>query len=234
MHSIWAEVAVACALGLVLFSCSDDGGGHEHTGGRTALKGTLVGPAGESGVLEITIEADRAALESALRAHADHPIPEGATRAGGSIRWYDGTQVGLSGYLDGAILEVHGRDPTSDGLYELDGTWIDGGLDGTYTGPNGAGTFTLSFAETVRVYCGTYTPTAGGTGGTWNLVVRGDEMVGLSRDTGDTATNRITGSLDSTGAFILNEGDATGVIDANDRVSGTYTDGTFQGERCDT
>ena len=228
MHSFWAEVAVACALGLILFSCSsDDDPGHT-TGGRTALRGTLVGPAGESGVLDVTIETARAALESALRAHAGHEIPEGATRASGNIRWSNGTAVGLVGWLEALLLQAHG------GGYELDGTWVDGGLDGTYTGPNGSGIFTLSYAETVRVYCGSYTQTGGGDSGTWNLVVRGDELVGLARSTGGDTTDTLTGSLDGTGAFPLNGGDASGVIDGNDRVSGTYSSGTFQGTRCDT
>jgi hypothetical protein len=228
MHSIWAEVAVAGVLGLLLCSCSDDGGG-DPAPGQTALKGTLVGPAAESGVLEIVIEADRAALESALRAHAGHEIPDGATRASGTIRWSGGAEpVGLVGWIQNSLLEVHG------GGYELDGTWVDGGMDGTYTGPNGSGTFTLAYAEDVRVYCGTYTQTGGGDGGTWNLVVRGDELIGLSRSSGGTATDTLTGSLDGTGAFTLNGGDATGVIDADGRVSGTYSNGTFQGARCDT
>ena len=53
-------------------------------------------------------------------------------------------------------------------------------LSGTYTGPNGAGSFALQAAVTgaVNVYCGTYKNNVAGKGsGTWNLVQGADNAL---------------------------------------------------------
>ncbi len=230
MGRIWMAAAVA----LVLFACGSDGGDGspgDHDSGSTSLKGSLVGPGGESGILAIEIETDVAALSHAFRGHTGEGVPQGAAIAHGTITWPGGGDpVGLTGSLNGQALDLSG------GGFQFFGTWGDGRMTGTYSGPNGSGRFAADVAADVRVFCGTYLADGGTDSGTWNVVVTGAEMIGLSRSATGTDTDALTGSLAEDGTFALNGGDAQGVI-TGDEVVGTYdtgsSRGTFEGTRCD-
>lgn len=219
------------ACGLALSACGGDDGGDGNGGGTTRLTGTLVGPAGESGVLEVVVE-DEGTQGSGLSGLAGaSPGADGGTPATGTITWTSGGTVSLSGTVMSVTLQLAGEG------YTLNGVWADGGLQGTYSGPNGSGSFTAGLAEEVRVYCGTYAETGGaGETGTWNMVVSGDTLTGLARNDMRDATDSLSGTLAADGTFTLNGGLAQGTITGDD-VSGTYdsgsSQGTFTGSRCD-
>ncbi len=73
------------------------------------------------------------------------------------------------------------------GGYSFVGRYSNGNISGTYTGPNGAGSFTAEVSgegETIKVYCGTYHETSPDTSvhGRFNLVIKGNVVTGITDD----------------------------------------------------
>lgn len=131
----------ALAFGLVLVACGGDD--DPNTKGRdqtTTLQGTLTGAA-ESGQLEIRVSSEVQASDHLLVAGHTTPLPAGARSAHGTIVWPDQSSLALSGQVLDSTLTLSG------GGFDLTGPWSESGVVGTYTGPNGPGSFTVGPAE---------------------------------------------------------------------------------------
>lgn len=134
--------------------------------------GVLAGGGGRTGVLELAIPRGAAKSAGLLPSFAlPAPASGGAVAA---IHLQSGT-VSLSGTFDPATgkLLLAGHD--ADGDWTLDGTFAADAFTGSYTSPDGPGSFVATHATSgggaLRLYCGT---AAGGNGGTWNLIVSAD------------------------------------------------------------
>jgi hypothetical protein len=119
------------------------------------------------------------------------------------------------------------------GGYSFAGTYSNGALLGTYTGPNGSGGFSTqssSGSDPVRVYLGSsVSQVQGHTNSTLNLVVKGNNLLGLAVNpdgertplsgtisglniTVTVAFGAISGTI-ATGTFIADFSSATGTYD---------------------
>jgi hypothetical protein len=218
-------IMLLVALASLCAGCSsstDSGSSSGGTSGVTpssgvAFRGTLTGK-GESGVIDATLPAGtKTASVSPLAGEAATNTVVATINLGG------GKTFSLTGTYDSAT----GTLTIAGGGFSLTGKLTGSTLTGTYTGPNGAGSFALQAAVTgaVNVYCGTYVDDAGGSGGgTWNLVQGADnKLSGSYTPTGGTGSGLLTGTL--TGAAIALQVSTGGVANgtlAGDTINGTY------------
>ena len=164
LHRLSILAFVAC---LPLFACSSTTTPSTEDSGATAptpsagapFRGTLTGKS-ESGIIDLTLPPGT--KTSSVRFLAD---PDAANAVNGTINLGNGKTVTLTGTYDSASGTVS----LTGGGYTLTGKLTGGTLSGTYTGPNGTGSFALqsTVSGAVVVFCGTYTGTSAGT---WNLV----------------------------------------------------------------
>ena len=192
---------VALATILTLAGCGgDDGTG---TSSSISFRGTFAGT-GDSGVIDVT---------------AASPITGTLTITGGPV-------INVTGDYDAAT----GAFTASGGGYSFTGTFADGTLNGTFTGPNGSGLLTAlpSNQMTVRVFCGSGggSSPGGSVSFTWNMVLSGNTLVGLSVETASSAApgeqTRLTGILSGNAILlVVIEGSATGTL-SGEMMSGTW------------
>jgi hypothetical protein len=141
-----------------------------------AFEGTFAGGS-VSGVLTLTFLAVASAPAAHRAPFAIVPVANAATVAvqaitiSGSLAITGGATYTLTGTYNASAnpqLTVSGGGYTITGNY----TASNGQLSGSLSGPGGiSGQWTVS-AGTVKVFCGTYTQTAGGSSsGTWNLTL---------------------------------------------------------------
>ncbi len=200
------------ALGLAATACDDgssgddgggggDGGGHQHE----TYRGTIVSGT-ESGILEVEVTAGE---------HSGGLLEQAAEGGAEGTITFDSGVVDLTGTFAGGVLTLSG------GGYQLSGSLSGGAISGTFTGPNGSGTFTVqpTASGAVQVYCGTY---SGADAGIWNLVEGSDGTLTGSYSGGGGSGN-LNGSRsgDAVSLTFLG-GTATGTI-AGDAVTGTWT-----------
>lgn len=182
------------------------------------LTGTIAGPGGASGRLEVDIH------EVPVVYGVNGAVWDG--NASGVVTWSTGGSVPLSGSFDPSTgsLELSG------GGYWLTATVVDGQATGEYAGPDGSGgTFVVTIGDTVEVYCGTYAGAADGHRGIWNVVRSGPSIGGIYHDEATDEGAVFYGAMDSDGVhFTVGGGSATGMLE-NGEVSGTYGDGSFSG-----
>lgn len=149
------------------------------TSNPTTYVGTL-GNSAEAGTMTLTFQS---APSKAAYSAASVPIT-------GSIK-IGGTTINLTGTYDPDTDNL----TVAGGEYTFTGHWSSGSITGSYTGPNGAGSFTAQGAESagaVKVYNGTYHETYPDTSnhGRFLLIFKGAVITGLT-DGGD----KIGGSL---------------------------------------
>lgn len=157
-----------------LFACDDggddpgDGAGGGASPTSSHLEGTFTGGTGESGLLSLHVTAG--ASSGGLLREVVNGTVAGTLTIGG-------VETALTGTFAAPALTISG------GGYSFSGTVTASGIAGSYTGPNGAGTFAVqdTAAGAVQVYCGTY---AGDASGTWNLVERADGALSGSANPG--------------------------------------------------
>lgn len=140
------------------------------------------------------------------------------------------TPVGLSGVsLTGTYASGSGAVNLSGGGRTLVGTISSGKLNGTYTGPDGAGTFGTQQGATssdVQLFCGSYT---GSSQGVWNLSKAGSTLSGAYADDGGGSA-QLTGSLSgSTINLSYSAGTATGTLATSTTMNGHWTAGAASG-----
>lgn len=212
-------------------------GGTPNTG-ATTFTGTISG-ATSSGTVDITIATAT-------------PRPQGGAfgaratvTATATVHVSGGGAIALTGTYD----DVANTISLTGGGWTFTGGLTSFGMEGTYTGPNGTGVFSVqqegTGTDTVTVFTGTFTHTvgAGTVDGTWNFAIRGTTLHGNAVATTGTVT-----ALD--GTFQASTGDvsivnpaapggaplAIGVIQASGIASGTYDNlageaGTWSGQR---
>src|SRR5712691_541915 len=104
----------------------------------TTFQGVLAGPLGESGVITLTTGTEAAAAASARLAGAVTTSSAVTENLSGRLLIIGSASIDLTGTLNTAT----GAIAVSGGGYSFAGTLSSGKVSGTYTGPNGAGTFT--------------------------------------------------------------------------------------------
>jgi hypothetical protein len=182
------------------------------------MSGTIAGPGGESGTLDVDVP------EASSTSGLLHDATDGAT---GTITWSTGGTVPLTGSYDPAT----GALTLSGGGYSLTATIKDGQGGGSYTGPKGTGSFVVTAGSGVEVFCGTFDNDDHTSYGVWNLVRTGSQLGGTYHDDARNAGGIISGKMASDGVhFTLDDVGATGSIDG-DSVSGTYANGHFEGSK---
>jgi hypothetical protein len=128
-------------------------------------QGELSG-ANETGVLVVTIESNTTAPARAR--WLDVPSLETAL---GTLTLSGGVTVDLSGTFDPSS----GALSLSGGGYAFAGSITNGSLGGSYTGPNGSGSFSLVPGGASQFFCGSFD---GSDSGVWNLVVGASSAAG--------------------------------------------------------
>jgi hypothetical protein len=159
---------------LSLGACNDDSAGGGGGAASTTFIGIAVGGTAkdESGSLVFVVDGTALAPPAALTTSSAAPFT-----VSGSVTLVSpaaGSQS-LTGTYDPAtdVLDVSG------GGYGFTGGY-DGAsrLEGTYTGPNGPGSFVAALeAVSAQAYCGTF---AGDDDGIWNFVVNGTVLSGTA------------------------------------------------------
>ena len=197
------------AAAAVSSGCSSNG--PDSSGPSGTYKGTLVG-SGASGVLTISFPAAGA---SRAAGSARFALVRAAEAASAPI-----TVTGTLTLTGGGVIQLTGVYNAS-GNPQLSLTGGGYGVFGNYTASNGTFSGTTTFgdgqtgfwtvsanAATVAVFCGTYTSTAGNGGGTWNLVLDGN--------------NHLSGAATQAGLL-------QGTFSSGNAISVTYTGGTAAG-----
>lgn len=204
-------LAAAFVLCLAPVAACDDGANEEGAGGaggagdaHASYEGTFSAGPGENGTMMVNVHSSHASsglLEGITDGSADGMLHMGAT------------MIDLIGTLAGSTLHLTG------GGYDFTGTITLTGIDGTYTGPNGPGSFSVQDISggAVAVYCGDYT---GDADGSWNLVERADgSLSGVALPGAGALTGTRTGDAIS---LTFDGGTATGTITGT-TASGVWT-----------
>jgi hypothetical protein len=120
----------------------------------TTFQGTLAGLAGQSGTIDVTIQATIASLRESFPFSLVVTLNAQTPTATGTIRINQTAPVSVSGSWNSANNTV----TLSGGGFTITGILAERNLTGTYTSVNGAGHFAaLSTADgTVTRFCGTY------------------------------------------------------------------------------
>ena len=171
-NTIWFALLVAAAL--LLTSCKKDDNTVTPPPTTTHASGTYTGMiagGSESGVLTLNIPTS-SALPKTMR-DATVITVSGTLNVGG-------TPITLSGTYDTSNDSLH----VSGGGYSFIGTYSNGVLVGSYTGPHGSGGFSTqssSGTDTVKVYLGSsQSQVSGHSSSTLNIVVKGNKLLGLA------------------------------------------------------
>ena len=231
---------------LVLAACSGNPVAPTGSGASTTFVGTLAGSGGQSGTLEVAIQASLAASVEDSGAPTVvinfGPLVLRAVAAtlsvSGTLSFVGGGSVALVGTYDDVTQAVM----VSGGGYTFEGTLSDdfSSLSGSFTGPNSGSFFTLTTnSGGVTTYCGTY---SGDISGVWNIAISsatGQVSGTWADDFGDAGL--ITGQLTGTSLAVTDPGtpgiSASGTLQGNS-LSGTWLDvsepgqtysGTFSG-----
>ena len=140
------------------------------------------------------------------------------------------TPVGLAGIsLTGTYASGSGAVNLTGSGRTLAGTISGGKLNGTYTGPDGLGSFGTqqgATASDVQLFCGTYT---GDSQGVWNLSKAGGTLSGAYADDGG-GSDELSGSVSgSTINLNFTGGTASGSLTTSTSMTGNWTAGTAHG-----
>lgn len=212
---------------LALGACSDDSSGGGGGGGAiTTFVGTVVGGTSndESGSLSFDIGGTALTPPADITAMSSAPFAVTGTVT--LVSPNAGSQS-LTGTYDPAtdVLDIAGGAYGFTGGY--DGT---SRLEGTYTGPNGPGSFVAALsAGSAKAFCGTF---AGDDDGTWNFVVNGTVLSGtVLSSSGDVVA--LDGAVDAGAITIVNPLDPQGPLLATGTINGNTATGLWdngQGE----
>lgn len=213
-------VCAGLVAALLMAGCGDDDddtGGDGGGGNAKQFTGVLTG-ATETGILNLTFATGTGSTSSPVTATVSQQTQAAIIQVSGTIKFGSAAPITLSGTYDDVTFAFM----VSGGGYTLMGNFANGvltNLTGSYTGPNGGGSFTAlpGTAGAVNVYCGTYTGTGGS--GRWNLVEGSGGMLSGSSNPGAGLTGTRTGNTIN---LTFTGGTATGTVSGTS-VSGTYT-----------
>ena len=161
---------LSATLGVVTLISACGGGAADHSSPTTpsapvttTFQGSIAGTGGESGTLDVTLQTRLgSSIASALFPLASFIATlhaQTAVTAAGTLRLASGGTTSLAGTYDSSNRSVS----LSGGGFRFSGAIGESVLAGTYTGPNGAGGFSVLNAtgSSVTVYCGTATSPEG-------------------------------------------------------------------------
>jgi hypothetical protein len=221
----------ALVTGLALAACSGDstnGGGTTGLPASTSYSGLWASNSGSTGPLSITFAT---AVKAPSGAHNDIAGASAAPNNATGTVGVNGTDVAISGSLDGTALHMTGA-----GGLDLAGTLSNGVINGSWTdGAGEAGNFAAASsteATPARAYCGDFSGTGvdGDEFGTFSMVIAGAEVHGVAVGDGGTASD-FKGTATpgaSGGTFKVNQTIGDGTIIINDGVyNETETHGTY-------
>lgn len=208
----------ACAV-LAIGACGDDEGTGPSNepepglGTPVSFVGTLAGD-GISGELDITIAGSAQARANGPLFHVSGSLA--VVSVTGCLYLGSSSCVTISGTYntDTKALSI------TAGQYTFTGTYSNGTISGSFTGP-GSGSFVAhsNARETVQSFCGTYT---GDSDGIWNLLRRGSTVSGVYNDV-DGTTGQLSGSASGNNVSITFTGGS-----ASGSISGSQISGTWQ------
>ncbi|HYQ87085.1 MAG TPA: hypothetical protein VES59_07585, partial [Bacteroidota bacterium] len=153
---------IAFSIGVLLLSgCKKDDNPTNPPGGGTTTYTTYAGTfagSSESGSMSVT-----------RTTHSPEALPK--TAAIDSITGTLKISGGATIILKGTLNTADGSFTVSGGGYTFTGTLSGTSISGSYTGPNGPGSFTMkaSSNNSVKVFVGTFTSQAGRSNGRFNL-----------------------------------------------------------------
>ena len=255
VRSPWLPCIAGMGIALALLSgcgsksspTSPGGGGGGGGGGTTTFTGVITGPT-ESGKITLTISTTTPSPTRAFRSAA-------TVAASGSVKINGGAAIAMSGTYDLDTHEVNaaGGGYTFVGAYDSQIT--PPAITGLYNGPNGQGYFVCPAGDgnAVKAYCGTFHNAGQTSNGSWNFLVSGTNIIGLSWAAGDPGPLYLTGTMSGTGTTrtialegITQDGvtvSATGSLNTStNAVNGTWTvtdgtgavvdNGTWSGSAC--
>lgn len=220
----WVLMAGFAALPLAgCGDSNDDGGGGGN--GTTTMVGTLAG-ATETGTLTIDVPLGNLAAPPAPAGSPVEPSSSAPVDVTGTLHIAGGSDIPLTGLYD---RSTHIFGATAGG-YTLGGNFSGGAIDGTYTGPNGPGGFSLETgsANNIMVICGSYSGDDNGSPdfGMFNMVLKANNSgrVLVVDNTGGSGVLSVTRSGSNLSVFI--PGQPSAVI-ATGTLSGTSADGDY-------
>lgn len=229
-HLAIVATILASTLPAVIVACSsDDASSTQAPSTSGAYRGLLTGPS-ESGVLDIVI-GPSTTTPASLR-----PLAEGSgTTVSGTITWIiDGKKVSLSGSYDPATGTLSLSGTAAGGTYSLTGKSSEGGFDGTYSGPNGSGQFSLAEASVdgeADLYCGAAYGSDGKPVAVWNFLIDARGRATGSQCS-DERCGTLVGKLDGTSLTLTDPSGSVGEIKGtveNGKASGTWASGDSHG-----
>jgi hypothetical protein len=221
-----------CAVALILIAgCSSSSdsssGGTGSSGssgtaaGTTAYKGTFAGK-GEGGSIDVSVANASGTASKSLDILAILQVT-------GTLKITGGATSTITGTYDDATKTL----TITGGGYTFTGKLSATGITGSYSGPNGAGTFGVLSGADSKAYCGTYTGETAEKGGVWTFTVSGTVVVGsFSGNSGGGGNLNGTATADGKVNMTYEGGTATGTI-SGDTASGTASSGSsWTGKTC--
>lgn len=172
----WLLMVMIVIAGVFISSCKKDDAPTAPAGNATTYVGTL-GNSNEGGAITLTF----ASAPPKLSPNVTNTITT-IINVSGTVK-FGGTTIILTGTYNTANDSLN----VSGGGYTFMGVLSSGNLSGTYTGPNGSGSFTTESsteAGSVKVYTGTSHETSPDTSnhGRFLLVVKGTTVTGITND----------------------------------------------------
>ncbi len=195
-------------------SSSSSGTSGTPAGAGTTYKGTFTGAGNDGGAISVTVAAPTTTTKTV------HILA--VQQVTGTVKVSGGAAVTVTGTFDDVTKQL----TITGGGYSFTGTATTAGVTGTYTGPKGAGNFTVLAGASATPYCGSF---SGDATGVWNFVVNDANLSGSAVDSegnGDTLTGTVTSGAVS--ITTKNGTTATGTISGN-AATGTYVNGTTKG-----
>jgi hypothetical protein len=215
MRLRFRHLALLTCVGLAgVSACSSDSSQPPAAGiGSGEYKGELSGT-NETGVLDVMLSGGNL-TPSALRPldTQDQASAVGTVTLGG----------GVSLHVTGAFDPDTGALSLVGGGYSFTGTAASDGINGSYSGPHGTGSFSLIKGSGAQVFCGSY---VGQDSGVWNLVVGPTSAAGsvASAKGGYASPMACTVSGTSLSCTASSGVTATGSVNGT-HATGTWSDG---------
>ena len=245
LRNLVALATLGAVVG-VAGGCSDSSNNNNGGATTTTFSGTFQGGTtnNESGSIAVTISSGTLAppaLSSGMMLAATPPGDVTAT-AVVKVVAPAASNHNLSGTYN---TSSDALDVSETGGYAFQGGFSGGTrFEGTYTGPNGPGTFEGETGSGAKAYCGTFASSVGGGDGFFNITINGTTVHGNALDSSDPVAIPLDGVIVGADSISIDNPQAPGNqlaggrrYVAQDSVAGTYNtgggdNGTWSGKGC--